>query len=998
MQSFLLLVRRCKLIFGNVIETLVVKIVTDATALSEGLAGVSKKIDKTGKTLTKKLTTPIVGLVTGIAVIGSNFEAEMSKVGDISGATGDDLERLTDKAKELGASTKFTAKEAAEALGYMAMSGWTVEEMLNGIDGVLDLAAASGENLATVADIVSDAMTAFGMEASDSSEFADVLAATAANANTDVGTMGETFKYVAPIAGALGYDIKDTAVAIGLMANAGIKGSQAGTGLRGILTSLIDPTSEAAKVMEKLGIEMLDSDGNIKPLEESIGDLRVAFADLTEAEKVKYASSLVGQNAMSGLLAIVNASESDYNKLTFAINNSTGAAAEMASQMQNNLKGKFNLIKSGAEGLALTFYDLLLPAFNKGADTILNFIDFLAGLDESTQKTILVIAGLVAAIGPLLIVVGKVMAIGGKVIVGIGKVKVAIGKFKLTLSIFKMAIATAGGGLGGFGKALLLLTGPVGKAVLAIGGLTAGGIALYRHLNKEVIPEIDHFGDGVSEATKKATESFLDMNEQVLRDLTIMAITGQEITEEMSDNIVGNISKMAGSTKIAINDTKEDSLEALRSLFEGAKDISLEEQEAILESTRHTYAEKIRKVEEAEEEITRIMELALEEKRELTDEERNIIINNKELIATEGIRHMTDSEIEQKVILERMKQNASDITAQQAAEVVRNSIEQKEKVIQEAEDQYDKVIAEIIKQRDVTGSISEEQANMLIAEAKRQKEETIASAEEMHKRVVEQAKQQANEHVNMVNWETGQILNKWQGFRVNMAINLNKLSNNMSKTWEDIKLTISNAWSNIKTSVSEGANNVKIEISKMLEDIRSWFVSLPSEALNWGKNMIQGFIDGINSMISSVGNAVSNVTRGVSDFLGFNSPARKGEGRNIVKWGYNMIDGFVDGINSAKSLLDNTLEDYIPNMNKNFSNIELEVNGLSSIYKSHNEHSPNTFNEPVRDVNINLEGMFRGADLEVRNDQDIVKISEMVVKLIQEKASNENRSIGLGGI
>ena len=229
----------------------------------------------------------------GYAVkVGSDFEAGMSKVSAISGATGADFEKLSDKAKEMGAKTKFSAAEAASAFEYMAMAGWKTEDMLSGIEGVMDLAAASGESLAVTSDIVTDALSAFGMSAEESGHFADVLAAASSNANTNVSMMGETFKYVAPVAGALGFSAEDTAVAIGLMANSGIKAGQAGTSLRFIMTRLAKPTDEVAIAMDELGISITNSDGSMKSLNEIMGDLRSGFAGLSEAEKTNMAATI----------------------------------------------------------------------------------------------------------------------------------------------------------------------------------------------------------------------------------------------------------------------------------------------------------------------------------------------------------------------------------------------------------------------------------------------------------------------------------------------------------------------------------------------------------------------------------------------------------------------------------------------------------------------------------------------------------------------------------
>lgn len=289
--------------------------------------------------------------------IGMNFESGMSKVQAISGASGEDLAALTDKAKEMGAKTKFSATESAEAMQYMAMAGWKTGDMLNGIEGIMNLAAASGEDLATTSDIVTDALTAFGLSAQDSTHFADVLTQASSNANTNVGMMGETFKYVAPVAGAMGYSAEDVATAVGLMANSGIKASQAGTSLRTILTRMAKPTKEVQTAMDQLGVSVIDSDGNMKSLHEIMDDLRSGFSGLSEAEKVNMAATLGETDGMSGLLAIVNASDGDYQKLTDSINNCSGAAANMAETMQNNLGGQLTILGSTAESLALEIYE-----------------------------------------------------------------------------------------------------------------------------------------------------------------------------------------------------------------------------------------------------------------------------------------------------------------------------------------------------------------------------------------------------------------------------------------------------------------------------------------------------------------------------------------------------------------------------------------------------------------------------------------------------------------
>ena len=320
--------------------------------------------------------------------VGSSFEAGMSKVQAISGASGSSLEALTAKAKQLGASTKFSASEAADAFSYMAMAGWDTQDMLDGIDGILNLAAASGEDLATTSDIVTDALTAMGYSAGDASHLADVMAAASANANTNVGLMGSTFQYAAPIVGALGYSMEDTAVAIGLMANAGIKGDKAGTALRAMLTRLSAPPKECAAEMERLGISLTDSEGNMKSLDAVMGDLRTAFAGMSESEQTAAAKHIAGANAMSGLLAIVNAAPSDFDKLTKAVKDSDGAAANMATTVQDNLQGDLTTLDSTLEGLGIAAFNYVQGPLRSTVQTVTGF---LSGITEAItpQKTAL---------------------------------------------------------------------------------------------------------------------------------------------------------------------------------------------------------------------------------------------------------------------------------------------------------------------------------------------------------------------------------------------------------------------------------------------------------------------------------------------------------------------------------------------------------------------------------------------------------------------------------
>lgn len=397
-----------------------------ATKIGSNLQSAGKSITSAGKTLTTHVTVPIVGLGTAAVKTTSDFESAMSKVSAISGATGSDLDALNQKAQEMGAKTKFSATESAEAFTYMAMAGWKTEDMLQGIDGIMALAAADGLDLATTSDIVTDALTAFGLSADDSGHFADVLAAAASNANTNVSLLGESFKYAAPVAGALGYSAEDTAIALGLMANAGIKGSQGGTALRSSLSRLIKPTDDAAALMEQYGLSMTNADGSMKSLGEVMEMLRTKMGGLSEAEQAQAAATLFGQEAMSGMLAVINASDSDYEKLTSAIYGADGAAQQMADTMLDNLSGQLTLLKSALEGLAIQFGEILMPYIKQFVQWLQNLVQKLQEMTPEQKEQIVKWAAFAAAIGPVLLAVGKLVTGIGNVISVFGKLKTAI--------------------------------------------------------------------------------------------------------------------------------------------------------------------------------------------------------------------------------------------------------------------------------------------------------------------------------------------------------------------------------------------------------------------------------------------------------------------------------------------------------------------------------------------------------------------------------------------
>ena len=461
-------------------KELKVKITADANGLKGALNGISSDISKVGKdfeglkslgngissvgkALTAGLTLPIVGIGVASTKTASDFQGAMKEVSAISGATGKDLDSLSNLAKEMGSTTKFSASESAEALKYMGMAGWKTQDMMAGLPSILNLASAGGTDLALTSDIVTDGLTAMGMSANDAGKFADIMASTCSNANTNIELMGETLKYVGPVAGALGIEMDDLSVAIGLMGNAGLKGSNAGTSLRAGLTNLVKPTKQMQKAMTEYGVELVkNADGSIN-LMGTMENLRSTLGGLDQATQAQALATIFGKEAMSGWASIVNASEADFNKLTDAINNSEGSAKKMADTMLEGSQGAIVEMKSALEGVAITIGERLTPFLEKLADGVSKVCQWFQSLSPTTQTIIMVIAGLVAVVGPLLILIGTGITLFA------------------TLSTVAGALGvTLGTVVGAIGSVIGIITGVIG----AIGGFIAVVVDAYKENEK----------------------------------------------------------------------------------------------------------------------------------------------------------------------------------------------------------------------------------------------------------------------------------------------------------------------------------------------------------------------------------------------------------------------------------------------------------------------------------------------------------------------------------
>ena len=466
-----------------------------ATKVGNNITGIGKSMTSVGSTLTKSVTVPLLGIGTAGLKVASDFDSAMSGVKAISGATGEEFDALRAKAIELGGSTAFSANEVAEAMTEMAKAGWDSQQILDGMGGVLDAAAASGENLGTVSTIVADAITGFGIEAKESTRVADLLTQAANSGTIGINDLGESFKYIAPVAGSMGLSIEDVTTALSAMSMSGIKGSQAGTSLRGVLTRMVKPTDKVAAAMDQLGIVLTNSDGTFKSLDQILSEMRGSFSGLTDEQKTYYAATLAGQEGMSGLLSLLNMSQEEYDEIAASMDNASGVAKETAEVMRDNLAADVEELGGSLESLAITLAEHIIPHLRTFVQWLTELVGKFTDLDPETQKTILKFAGIAAAIGPVILVIGKLVTAVGSVVTTFGKIPGAIAKAKGAFTAVSAAI------------------GGISAPVVAVVAVIATLVAAFKHLwdtNEEFRNKMTAIWDGIKSKFESFAQGIVD--------------------------------------------------------------------------------------------------------------------------------------------------------------------------------------------------------------------------------------------------------------------------------------------------------------------------------------------------------------------------------------------------------------------------------------------------------------------------------------------------------
>ena len=994
----------------------------------EVMENVGNKMATVGTNMTKYVTLPILGLGTAAVKTTADFDASMSKVSAVSGATGEDLEALRAKAREMGSQTKFSASEAADAMNYMAMAGWKTNDMLGGIEGIMNLAAASGEDLATTSDIVTDALTALGMSAGDSAHFADILAAASSNANTNVSLMGESFKYVAPIAGSMGASAEDLSIALGLMANSGIKGSQAGNSLKNALVNLIKPTKQQAAAMQQLGfistesiqkidfgkvekaeqacedatinldnaqiklndaiekygenssqaklasnnyekaqlnlaraqetlakeqegvskevmgantlmtdsegkmrslgdimgllrqkmgkvnVALTDADGNAREFDDIIAELSTTTEGLAQAEQMQAAAAIFGKQNMAGMLAIINASEEDYNKLSDAIYGCEGTAKGMADTMQDNLAGQLTILKSQLQELAISFGEILMPAIRVIVAKLQGFIDKLNAMDPATKETIVKIALVAAAFGPLLVIVGKTIA--------------TIGSLMTFISNIPAMIEGASAALSALGGAFGTTIAPILAVVAVIAALVSAFVHLWKTnedfrnnitaIWNQIKSTFDNFCQGIVDRVNALGFDFENIGEVIKAIWDGLCKFLAPIFEGVFQNIA-NIFKFVTNTILSILDifigifTGDWSRvwEGIKGIFTGIWDFIVGTIKNIFNTLDKIFGGGLSKIKDVVVNVlTAIKDFFVNIWTAISNKVKEKVELIKLVITT--VWNAIHTAIS--TVLNAIKTVISNVwnaiysvvspilnAIKTVVETVFNAIHS---VVSSVMDWIHSNITEKLELIKAVFTIVFETIKNTVGAVFEAIHSAISSVMQwIHDNISE--KLEMIKAVFTIVFETikNTVETVWNAISAVISTVIDAISNAISSAWNFIVDHIKNALDTIKAVVTAVWNAISSFISGVVNTISS----VISNVWNGIKNTISNVMNTIKNTVSNIWNSVkdsvSSTIGGIKDNIvnGFNKAVDfiKNLGKEAWNWGADIINGIVDGIKSC---------------------------------------------------------------------------------------------------
>ncbi|TAN66615.1 phage tail tape measure protein [Paraclostridium sordellii 8483] len=785
--------------------------------VSESLKNTGSAVSSVGQSLTTGVTVPIGAAAGAATKFGVDFGSAMSKLQATSGITDKtsksfvDLER---KAREMGSTTSFSATDAANGLTYLALAGWDVETQIDRIEPVLRAAEAGGMDLARCADLVTDSMSAAGVASEDFSKYLDITAQAQRKSNTSMEQMLEAYTVAGGMFDQLNMPLEKSGALLGVLANRGTKGSEAGNALISVFSNLITETGQAGDALEAMGISLYDSTGKqrdmvdvLKEMAQKLGVTADGTSDLTEQQKQQYAAMVGGKTQFDTLMKLLSGVSGEYDTLEDQLKNSNGALAEMAKTMKDNLGGAIDNMKSALEGALIDAFKAMEPAIKSVVEKITDLSNWFNNLDEDSQRMIVTLAGVAAATGPLLIATGKLISAGGSVLSLFGKLSKSGGDTAKVIGLLKKGFSLLGGPLG------------IGAAVAAV------GLAIYAfkkfdsHMKKDVIPSTESVVDGmknVSEETKKTIKPFIEMSQTVETEFIKIKSNGTTMTEGLKNGVVSKLDEMVKEVKTKLESNRDNAEKTFNEMFANAVTITDQEKEQIINASKQAFNKKIEDVQASKDKINEILQTALNENRELNKAEENEIQDHYNNIKNTGLEIMSKSAEELKAIKKELNIHSKELSAQQASDVIQEAEKQRKGSIEKAQNEYQERLkyAEMLRSE---GSAENEQlATKVISEANRMKEEQITAANKTADSVINSAKVQAGEYSKYIDSMTGKVLSGWE-------VMGNSVDNFVLKMWYGLI----DFFNNIPENVQIFFGKIGISLAEFGISAIDWWRSLP---------------------------------------------------------------------------------------------------------------------------------------------------------------------------
>ncbi|MBG9482360.1 tail tape measure protein, partial [Bacillus thuringiensis] len=848
-----------------------------------------------------------------------NFEQQMANIKAVSGATGQEMSKLSELAVKYGEDTKYSSVEAGKGIEELIKAGVSLTDIINGgLEGALNLAAAGELELGEAAEIASTALNAFKKDGLSVTDAANLLAGAANASATDVHELKYGLSASAAVAAGAGMTFKDTATALAVFAQNGLKGSDAGTSLKTMLMRLNPSTKEAYNKMADLGLitynaqagfdflvkngvtpasrsvgdievalekyvmqtegvtkwndkcdttfrelatssaflssKFYDQQGKIQSLEHISGILKESMKDLTDQQRSMALETLFGSDAVRGATILFNEGSQGVNKMYTEMSKVT--ALETANTKMNTLKGRIEQLSGAFDTMKKTIGDALAPVVSAFVAGLQKLVDGFNSLSGPVQKAIAITGGIVLALTAVATAIGVVLATFGMIASGIGSLSLALA------SVGGIA-GVAAGAVGFLGSAIGLLFGPVGLVAAALIGTGVVAYKAYQKATEDSIASVDRFATNtegkVSSSTKKVLGEYFKLSDGIRQKLTEMRLNHEVITEEQSQKLIGQYDKLGNTIIEKTNARQQKEVEGLKKFFADSYVLTAEEENKRMEQMNQHYEQEKLKTQEKENKIKEIIQTAANEKRDFTTSERISLQALQDEMDRTAIQHMSANQMEQKVIYENMRVQVSEISARQAAEVVENSAKARDKVIEDAKKTRDDKIAYAIRLRDESGTLNKEEANAAIAEANRQYESTVSTARDKHREIVSEAKSQAGEHANQVDWETGQIKSKYQVMKDDVVRKMQETWSGITKWWEETKTSANNKVEEIKNTVSRKFEEKKKAVVDKMKEIKSDIED------KW--NTVEKFFSTVN--LRSIGKSIiEGLGKGIDDASG----------------------------------------------------------------------------------------------------------------------------------